>query len=276
MIDPRLALLGFALLAAFTAAVTWPRRGLAARLLRARRDAERERREDALKYLFHRGTEGLAVHPDALAGALEVRPAVARQLLERLTLSGWAASTGPAGHALTDAGRREAMRIVRSHRLVEQFLADHTGIAPDEWHQVAEDQEHLLTTAEIEALAVRLGQPRFDPHGEPIPTQDGELPVTDTRPTPPPGVRTLADIPLGETVRVRHLAAACRGAQRRRLLDLGVVPGTAIVPERRSAAGDPVAYRIRGALIALRRHQAAWIEVASGAPHEAPHEAPAL
>lgn len=270
MIDPRLALLGFAVLAAFTALVTWPQRGLAARLLRARRDAERERREDALKYLFHRGTEGLAVHPDALAGALGMRPAVARQLLERLAARDWTLDTGPAGYTLTERGRREALRIVRSHRLVEQFLADHTGIDADEWHQVAEDQEHLLTTAEIEALAVRLGQPRFDPHGEPIPTQDGELPVTEIRPTLPPAVRTLADVPLGESVRVRHLDAACRGAQRRRLLDLGVVPGTAITPERRSAAGDPVAYRIRGALIALRRHQAAWIEVApdddTGAP----------
>jgi DtxR family Mn-dependent transcriptional regulator len=71
--------------------------------------------------------------------------------------------------------------------------------------------------------------------------------------------RTLRDALPGERVRVRGISLACQGPQRRRLLDLGVVRGTEIVPELVSAAGDPVAYRIRGALIALRREQAAWI-----------------
>jgi len=60
---------------------------------------------------------------------------------------------------------------------------------------------------------------------------------------------------------VRAITSRCQGAQRRRLLDLGVVPGTRIVAELDSASGDPIAYRIRGALIALRRQQAEWIEI---------------
>jgi DtxR family Mn-dependent transcriptional regulator len=74
-------------------------------------------------------------------------------------------------------------------------------------------------------------------------------------------VRTLADADRGEPVRVVAIAPACQGPQRRRLLDLGVVPGTTVTAELVSASGDPVAYRIRGALIALRREQASWIEV---------------
>ena len=73
--------------------------------------------------------------------------------------------------------------------------------------------------------------------------------------------RTLKDVPMGEAVLVTGVSSSCRGTQRRRLLDLGVVPGTEIVPELVSAAGDPVAYRIRGALIGLRREQADWILV---------------
>jgi DtxR family transcriptional regulator, Mn-dependent transcriptional regulator len=73
---------------------------------------------------------------------------------------------------------------------------------------------------------------------------------------------------VGEGVRVLGVAPTCQGPQRRRLLDLGVVPGTVIEPELVSASGDPVAYRIRGAVIALRRHQAEWIEV-EGAGEEA-------
>ena len=83
---------------------------------------------------------------------------------------------------------------------------------------------------------------------------------------------TLLDAAPGRTVRVASISRACQGAQRRRLLDLGLVPGTAVTPELTSAAGDPTAYRIRGALIALRRAQAGliWIEPpAVPAPQEA-------
>jgi DtxR family Mn-dependent transcriptional regulator len=73
--------------------------------------------------------------------------------------------------------------------------------------------------------------------------------------------RTLAEAKPWQEVRVTTISPACQGPQRRRLLDLGVVPGTRITAELVSTSGDPVAYRIRGALIALRREQASWIEV---------------
>jgi DtxR family Mn-dependent transcriptional regulator len=75
------------------------------------------------------------------------------------------------------------------------------------------------------------------------------------------GHATLAESGPQEDVAVVGISSACQGRQRRRLLDLGVVPGTIIREEFRSAAGDPVAYRIRGALIALRHQQAEWIFV---------------
>ncbi len=331
--DPRLALVIFGLIAAVALLVLWPRRGLYARVRRIRRASERVRVEDALKYLFHRGAEGREIHADALAGALQVRQQLARDLLERLTERGLAEAGADGSHHLSERGRIEALRIVRSHRILEHYLADRTGIGPEEWHELAEDEEHLLTTAEIETLASRLGQPRFDPHGDPIPTAEGELPATVDAllPALAPGeagiivhledepaeayerlvamgfalgksvvvrsrtasmarveldgrahmlpralelaisveraseahgpVRTLADLEEDQVARVRRLSSDCRGAQRRRLLDLGVVPGTEIGVEMRSVSGDPRAYRIRGAVIALRRHQAEWIEL---------------
>lgn len=331
--NPGLALLAFGVLSVLSLALFWPRRGLYSRIRRLRRASVRVRVEDALKYLFHRGAEGRDVHSDALAGALQVRQQVARDILERLDERGLAEVSGTGGHRLSDRGRIEALRIVRSHRILEHYLADRTGIGPEEWHELAEEEEHLLTADEIEALAARLGQPRFDPHGDPIPTAEGELPVSEGKllPALAPGqagiivhledepadaferlvamgfalgksvvvrsrsasmarveldgrahmlsralelaisvehaseahgpTRTLADLGQDETARVRRLASDCRGAQRRRLLDLGVVPGTVIGVEMRSASGDPRAYRIRGAVIALRRHQAEWIEL---------------
>jgi DtxR family Mn-dependent transcriptional regulator len=72
---------------------------------------------------------------------------------------------------------------------------------------------------------------------------------------------SLADLGPGRVGRVLGISAACQGPQRRRLLDLGVVPGTEISADLAGAFGDPVAYRIRGALIALRREQASWVLV---------------
>jgi DtxR family Mn-dependent transcriptional regulator len=71
----------------------------------------------------------------------------------------------------------------------------------------------------------------------------------------------LSNLRRGETARVVELSRACRGAERRRLLDLGFVPGSEIEVEMVSPAGDPTAYRVRGALIALRREQAALVYV---------------
>lgn len=347
--DPRSALLVFGVLTVAALAVLWPRRGLYARVRRLRRASERVRVEDTLKYLFHRGAEGRDVHADALAGSLQVRQHLARGILERLTERGLAEHVGAGGHRLTDRGRLEALRIVRSHRILEHYLADRTGIGPEEWHELAEDEEHLLSTDEIETLAARLGQPRFDPHGDPIPTAEGELPTGEGALLPTLAVgevgtivhledepadaydrlvamgfalgktvvvrsrsasmasveldgrahllpralelavsveraaeargpaRTLADLAAGDRARVRRLSSECRGAQRRRLLDLGVVPGTVLSVEMRSISGDPRAYRIRGALIALRRHQAEWIELEPlGSPRDTPRDIEAI
>jgi DtxR family Mn-dependent transcriptional regulator len=71
----------------------------------------------------------------------------------------------------------------------------------------------------------------------------------------------LSQVSSGQKAAVIGILPTCRGVQRRRLLDLGIVPGTVIEPELISASGDPVAYRIRGALIALRENQAKQIEV---------------
>ncbi|MCY4660427.1 MAG: FeoA domain-containing protein [Acidobacteria bacterium] len=76
-----------------------------------------------------------------------------------------------------------------------------------------------------------------------------------------PASMTLEAARIGEPVRVVEISRACQGPERRRLLDLGLVRGTEITARFASAAGDPVAYTIRGALIALRRRQASWIAV---------------
>ncbi len=76
--------------------------------------------------------------------------------------------------------------------------------------------------------------------------------------------QTLADLRLGERGKVSGISPRCRGAERRRFMDLGILPGTVISAELVSAGGDPTAYRIREALIALRSEQASMIQITRG------------
>ncbi len=78
---------------------------------------------------------------------------------------------------------------------------------------------------------------------------------------PPAGQLHLSDLEPGQRARVETVSPHCRGLERRRFMDLGILPGTMIEVEMRSPSGDPTAYRIRGAAIALRREQAANINV---------------
>jgi len=335
MVDPALALAVFGVLVVVTAFVAWPRWGLVARLNRMAHLSERVLLEDALKHVYTCESIGRSCSLESLAGQLECSTGRAAELLGTLAASKLIVNT-PDGPRLTDAGRDSALRLVRTHRLWERYLADRTGVPAGEWHEEAERKEHTMSAAEVDALAARLGHPAWDPHGDPIPTAGGELPTLDhnslssaevgrtfeivhledeprviydalledgldlgsriavtsngdagvgirsrgrewqldhvvagnvtvrllaeTESADAP-VTTLLDLEVGHSARVVGISPACQGSQRRRLLDLGVVRGTTIDAVFRSAAGDPVAYNIRGALIALRREQADWIRV---------------
>ena len=335
MVDPGFALLMFAGLCAVLAGSLWPRHGLVPRLLRLSKLGERVRLEDALKHVFMCQQSGQASSLDSLAGHLEVSTGRAASLLSRLAALGLVRMERD-GPTLTREGSESAVRIVRTHRLWERYLADRTGVPATEWHDHAEWMEHSLSAEQTDALESGLGHPSWDPHGDPIPDSLGEIPpvsglgliavqpgrtveVVHLEDEPreiydtllmeglvlggrldvvdrldhgvrvrtrgrewtldavaarnvtvrevPPGEpaeahgTTLLDIRPGETVRVVEISRACQGTERRRLLDLGLVRGTEITPELVSATGDPVAYMIRGALIALRSTQASRIRV---------------
>ncbi len=337
MPDPVVSLLVFFGASAVLALVLWPRHGVVARVRRLLRLDERIRLEDALKHVYMCERRGLDCTLESLAGQVEVSRSRAADLLAGLAEMGLVRSEAR-GPVLTEEGRTSALRLIRTHRLWERYLADRTGVPAADWHDQAERMEHTLSGEEAEALSARLGHPRWDPHGDPIPTASGELPpvrgtslmaadvgraveivhledepreifqrLVDRGLAPrerldvvartdegvtvhahgetwtldpvaarnvtvqhlPVGEsadgprRTLAEADRGETVRVVGLTSACQGAQRRRLLDLGIVRGTTVTPELVSTSGDPVAYRVRGALVALRREQAAWIVVES-------------
>jgi DtxR family Mn-dependent transcriptional regulator len=282
----------------------------------------------------------------SLSGALEISGNRAAALVAGLEAGGLIRSTAT-GLELTPDGRSDALRVIRIHRLWERFLADRTGLEESVWHREADRREHGMTSEEVAQLAARLGDPRYDPHGDPIPTAAGEIPprrgqpitalepgkaavvvhvedepeaiyaqllaqeirpgvtvrllelraerirleadgeehvlapvvaaniwVTpfeklEAREEPTGPVEHLADLRTGEEAVILGLSRACRGVERRRLLDLGIHPGATVRAELTAPAGDPTAYRVCGAMIALREEQARHIRVTR-------HEHPAV
>jgi len=95
---------------------------------------------------------------------------------------------------LTNSGRDYALRIVRVHRLWERYLADKTGFNKLEWHDRAEMMEHKLNYEETNLLAFQLGNPIYDPHGDPIPTHNGEVAEVHGVPLPMLKVDTVGRI----------------------------------------------------------------------------------
>ncbi|MFN0156461.1 MAG: iron dependent repressor, metal binding and dimerization domain protein [Bacteroidota bacterium] len=334
-IDPGTALLFGLIIIAVLCLVAWPRIGLWARWQKTRHMTHRVLIEDALKHLYDCEYKNLACTRQSISGVLRISGDEVTQLLSGLESHRLVKLEGDT-FVLTEDGRSYALRVIRTHRLWERFLADETGVKETDWHHEAEQKEHQLTQSEVDALAAQMGNPRFDPHGDPIPTATGDLPVRKGQPMTQlrrgetaqivhiedepdtvyaqlvalglsPGVivrvldtshdrirfeadgtesvlapivaanvtvtalheeaivtgphETLDQLSLGESARVTGIARKCRGQQRRRLMDLGILPGTRVTAEMRSASGDPTAYSIRGATIALRRTHAGMINI---------------
>jgi len=303
---------------------------LANNLLVSKKKKNKNLTEDILKQLYHVEQSKRTATLSDLSGALKVRKTIILPIIESATESGLLQSTDEVLN-LSPAGREYALRVVRVHRLWEKYLAERTGHKPSDWHYLAEKMEHQLDDIDTAKLSSSLGNPMFDPHGDPIPTESGEVNDVIWMPLPSyplnqpgkivhiedePGViyqqilakriligshliikisnntevvfecegveHRLSSIvaaniniaPLtneevfeenavrlsalseGELAEVIGLSQECRGANRRRLLDLGILPGTAIEVDLNSPLRDPVAYRVRNTSIALRNNLA--------------------
>lgn len=335
MSSPIVNLLVFLVLAAGAAALWWPGVGIVPQRRKRRASAERIMTEDALKHIYHGEHRGRTASLSSVAGALQVSLGSVVELIERMQRAGLV-KLADGRLLLTDEGNQYALQIIRAHRLWERYLADETGVDPTAWHSEAEDREHQLTPEQTEELSRMLGNPTYDPHGDPIPTSDGVVPdkqivaltelgagerahVVHIEDEPDvvyaqlvalgiylgmvlrveeksqqrivfeadgrsyvlapivaanvsikrlmaeeeveePQV-ALSELRAGEIAEVVRISPSCRGIERRRLMDLGVVPGTPIEFERRGLTGGLSAYRVRGTVVALREEQTAMISV---------------
>jgi manganese transport protein len=138
--------------------------------------------EDALKALYHLGRGGQLVLSRELIRAADLQPRRYPTIAGELRRRKWAAVEADAGAAgepglrITPEGERRALELIRAHRLWERYLADKEGLPLTALHDEATRREHLTTPEQLDELDRELGHPRFDPHGDPIPTATGEMP----------------------------------------------------------------------------------------------------
>ncbi|WP_058235145.1 metal-dependent transcriptional regulator [Devriesea agamarum] len=155
----------------------------------------------------------------ALAERLGYSPSSVSEAVKKLVAAGLVAHEPYGGIELTTSGHALAVRIIRRHRVIEMFLVDYAGYAWDEVHDEAEVLEHAVSDHLVDALWHKLGHPSEDPHGDPIPDDDGIL----VRPTSVP-LNSLSEGERGRIVRVSDQEPELL----RHLADEGIVPGVEV------------------------------------------------
>jgi len=116
--------------------------------------------------------EDQTVSTGQLASALGVSPGTVTSMLKTLDAAQLATHTPYEGVALSATGRVLALRVIRRHRLIEQFLVKTLAMTWDEVHEEAEHMEHAVSDLLVDRIDTFLGRPEVDPHGDPIPRGD--------------------------------------------------------------------------------------------------------
>ncbi len=133
--------------------------------------------ENYLKAIYRLSDKGKKVSTNALAGDMSTTPASVNDMLKKLSLKELIVHIKYKGATISSSGKREALTIIRKHRLWEVFLVETLGFKWDEVHEIAEQLEHIKSPQLVERLDQFLGHPVIDPHGDPIPDKDGNFNV---------------------------------------------------------------------------------------------------
>jgi DtxR family transcriptional regulator, Mn-dependent transcriptional regulator len=132
--------------------------------------------ENYLKAIYHLSSDGKKqVNTNAIADRLETRPASVSDMIRKLSEKGVVSYVKYQGVKITEEGRKKALRVIRKHRLWEVFLVNKLGFNWDEVHEIAEQLEHIRSSLLISRLDEFLDFPKIDPHGDPIPSEDGVI-----------------------------------------------------------------------------------------------------
>jgi DtxR family Mn-dependent transcriptional regulator len=197
--------------------------------------------QDYLKAILILSEGGAAVTSD-IAERLGVSPASVTGMLKKLAQKHLVKYERHRGVELTTAGRKIALEMLRHHRLIELYLAEALGYAWDEVHDEAEKLEHHISEEFEDRIAKVLGDPKYDPHGDPIPSKDGIVPPTATHP--------LFNIATNTTVTIRRVNSNHRPLLRQ-LGEAGITIGAEVTVMSRNERDSTMTIRKNRSRITL-------------------------
>lgn len=193
--------------------------------------------EDYLKAILLLEAKGQPALTSDIAEQLTLSAPSVSGMIKRLSDQDLIEHAPYKGVVLTSSGRRVALQMLRRHRIIEAYLVGFLGYSWDTVHDEAERLEHAVSEVLIERMATALGNPRFDPHGDPIPDQNGAMDELVYTP--------LAEIPTGETAEIRRVATS--QAERLRYLEhSGLTPGTRVTVTEHQPFRGPITVSTAG------------------------------
>jgi len=191
--------------------------------------------EDYLKTICQLAEGSETVATTGIAERLGVAPPSVTGMIKRMAESGLVEHVPYRGVRLTAEGRRAALAVMRRHRILETYLITKLGYDWSNVHEEAERLEHASSVELVERMAFALGQPKYDPHGAPIPTVDGEI----ERPAYVP----LSDVEVGAKVALRQVGD--EDSERLRYLkSQGLVPSVEVTVLDKQPFGGPITLRV--------------------------------
>jgi DtxR family transcriptional regulator, Mn-dependent transcriptional regulator len=191
--------------------------------------------EDYLKTIYQLSAGGEPVGTSAIAERLGIAPGSVTGMLKRLGQQGLIDHERYQGASLTDKGRREAIRMIRRHRILELFLVEVLGYTWDQVHEEAERLEHAASDDLVDRMAHVLGDPEADPHGHPIPPAGA--------PFRPADLPNLADLQVGERAVLRRVSDEDPEALRY-LARLNLIPGVRLQVLERMPLRGPLRIQV--------------------------------
>ncbi|MFK7953071.1 MAG: metal-dependent transcriptional regulator [Ekhidna sp.] len=139
--------------------------------------------ENYLKAIYHLSQGGEeSVNTNSLSESMSTTPASVNDMVKRLSSKKLVSHKKYKGATLLPTGKMTALKVIRKHRLWEVFLVDKLDFKWDEVHEIAEQLEHIKSPILIEKLDAFLGHPTMDPHGDPIPDENGIMKETTRAP----------------------------------------------------------------------------------------------
>jgi DtxR family Mn-dependent transcriptional regulator len=191
--------------------------------------------EDYLKAIYSLTESGESASTNRIAESLELSAASVSGMIKRLAEAGLLEHLPYRGVTLTADGERAALRMLRRHRIIEAYLVSELGFTWDNVHDEAERLEHAVSEDLVERMSRALGDPRVDPHGDPIPAPDGRIEVIATV--------SLSEAEVGATLTIERVDSTS-SERLRWLAGAGLVPGTTVTVLERQPFDGPVTLRL--------------------------------